>query len=60
MWQDGPSLGHIRDSRKMITEVEFQVSFDYCFLRDTTGGESIPVLVGREKYSKLMVAHVVP
>ena len=36
------------------------VSFDYCFLRDTTGGESIPVLVGREKRSKFMVAHVVP
>ena len=36
------------------------MSFDYCFLRDATGGESITVLVGREKYSKFMAAHVVP
>ena len=36
------------------------VSFDYCFLRDVTGGESIPVLVGRERNSKFLLAHVVP
>ena len=35
------------------------VCFDFCFLRDP-GGESVPVLVGREKRTKLMFAHVVP
>ena len=36
------------------------VSFDYCFLRDSTGGESVLVWVGREKSAKFIVAHVVP
>ena len=35
------------------------ICFDYCFLRDHPGGESVPVLVGREKRTKMMLAHVV-
>ena len=36
------------------------ICFDYCFLRDHPGGESVPVLVGREKKTKMMLALVVP
>ena len=38
------------------------MSVDYCFLRDQPGGESIPVLVGRERerQSGMILAHVVP
>ena len=36
------------------------VCFDYCFLRDHPGGESVPVMVVREKRSKMMLAHAVP
>ena len=36
------------------------ICFDYCFLRDHPGGESVPVIVGREKKTKMMIAHVVP
>ena len=36
------------------------ICFDYCFLRDHPGGESVPVMVGREKRTKMMIAHVVP
>ena len=36
------------------------ICFDYCFLRDSTGGDSVPVLVGRERGSKFVIAHVVP
>ena len=36
------------------------ICFDYCFLRDSSGGESVPVMVGREKRSKMMLARVVP
>ena len=36
------------------------ICFDYYFLRDHPGGESVPVIVGREKRSKMMLAHVVP
>ena len=39
---------------------EYQTFFDFCFLRDHPGGESVPVLVGREKRTELMFAHVVP
>ena len=34
--------------------------FDYYFLRDYLGGESEPVMVSREKRTKVMIAHVVP
>ena len=34
--------------------------FDYFFLRDYLGGESVPVMVSREKRTKVMIAHVVP
>ena len=36
------------------------ICFDYCFLRDHPGGESVPVLVGPEKRTKMMLVHVVP
>ena len=36
------------------------VCFDYCFLRDKPGGESVPVLVGRERKTRMVLAHVVP
>ena len=36
------------------------ICFDYCFLIDDPGGESVLVRVGREKRSKMMLAHVVP
>ena len=36
------------------------VCFDYCFFRDKPGGDSLPVLVGRERRSKMIVAHAVP
>ena len=36
------------------------ICFDYCFLGDHPGGESVPVLVGRGKRTKMMIAHVVP
>ena len=34
--------------------------FDHYFLRDYLGGESEPVMVSREKRTKVMIAHVVP
>ena len=50
---------HLRMEESGSTDVP-TICFDYCFLRDTVGGESIPVLVGREKGTKFLVAHVVP
>ena len=36
------------------------VHLDYCFPRDTVGGESVPVLVARFSDSKSLAGHVVP
>ena len=36
------------------------ICFDYCFLRDHPGGESVLVMVGLEKRSKMKLAHVMP
>ena len=36
------------------------VAVDYCFLRNTTGEESIPVLVMRDRETCLLSAHAVP
>ena len=36
------------------------ICFDCCFWRDRPGGESVPVLVGRERRTKMMLAHLVP
>jgi len=36
------------------------LSFDYCFMRDVVGGPSVPVLVGKDRGSGAIVAHVVP
>ena len=36
------------------------VAVDYCFLRNTPGEESIPVLVMRDRETRLLSAHAVP
>ena len=42
-------------------EGEFpEICFDYAFPRKERGGTSVPVLVGRERRSKALIAHVVP
>ena len=46
----------IEDNREKLADI----CFDYCFLRDKPGGESVPVLVGRERHSRMTLAHVVP
>ena len=53
------SWPHFRQEVDEVGEVP-TICFDYCFLRDHPGGESVPVMVGREKRSKMMLAHVVP
>ena len=37
-----------------------EVNLDYCFLRDEAGEEYSVVLVGKDRETKLMLAHVVP
>ena len=49
---------HLRQDEVDMSEVP-TICFDYCFLSDQQG-DSVPVLVGREKGTKFMVAHVVP
>ena len=53
------SWPHFRQEVGEFGEV-LTICFDYCFLRDHPGGESVLVMVGREKRSKMMLAHVVP
>ena len=53
------SWPHFRQEVDEVGEVP-TICFDYCFLRDHPGGGSVPVMVGREKRSKMMLAHVVP
>ena len=36
------------------------ICFDHCFLRDHPGGESVPVMVGLEKKTMMMLCHLVP
>ena len=36
------------------------VAVDYCFLRNTPGEDSIPVLVMRDRETRLLLAHAVP
>ena len=36
------------------------ICFDCCFLRDHPGGDRVPVLVGREKRTNMMLSHVMP
>ena len=42
----------------MMEEYQQYVS-NHCFLRDFLAGDSVPVMVGREKSTKMMIAHVV-
>ena len=37
-----------------------QICMDYCFLRNSIGEESITVIVGKDKHSRGVFAHVVP
>lgn len=53
------SWPHIRQGEQDEDAVP-TICFDYCFLRDKPGGDSIPVLVGRERKSKMILAHAVP
>ena len=55
----GKNWPHLRMPEEVPSEVP-TISFDYCFLRDEVGGSSVPVLVGREKGTKFVIAHVVP
>ncbi len=41
-------------------EAKKEVHFDYAFPRDEGGGESVPMLVGRSRDRKFLIAHVVP
>ena len=36
------------------------VHVDYCFPRDSVGGDYVVVLVARDRETKMTVAHVVP
>ena len=36
------------------------VALDYCFLRNMPGEESIPVLVMRDRETRMLSAHAVP
>ena len=53
------SWPHLRQEATEEPQVP-TICFDYCFLRDKPGGESIPVLVGRERKTRMLLAHVVP
>ena len=37
-----------------------EVSFDYCFMKEVSGGATATVLVGRDRRSGLYLGHVVP
>ena len=50
---------HLRQEVGLIGEIP-AICFDCCFLRDHPRGESVPLMVGREKRSKMMLARVVP
>ena len=50
---------HPSKGKSKISEVP-EAHFDYCFLRNRQGGESVPVLVGKDVEKKLFMAHVVP
>ena len=53
------SWPHLRQDEEEEQAVP-TICFDYCFFRDKPGGDSIPVLVGRERKSKMILAHAVP
>lgn len=36
------------------------IGYDYCFLRNEAGGDYAPVLVSKDKWTKMITAHVVP
>ena len=36
------------------------IGYDYCFMRNNPGGDYVPVLVAKDKWTKLISAHVVP
>ena len=50
---------HLRRTESEKLEVA-EVHLDYCFPRDAIGGESVVVLVARDRETKMTTAHVVP
>ena len=52
-----PNLPHKSIAREVLRE---EVSFDYCFLKDFVGGDSQSVIVGKDRRTGIIVAHVVP
>ena len=55
----GVNHGH-HQVRDELGEQAPEVSFDYCFLRDQPGCDSLPVLVGFDRASRSVIAHAVP
>ena len=51
---------HKSEDKKREKGAVPEVHVDYCFLRNKRGGESIPVLVLKDRDSKALAAHVVP
>ena len=51
----GVNHGH-QQVRDEFGEQAPEVSFDYCFLRDQPGGDSLPVLVGSDRASRSVIA----
>ena len=55
----GVSTQH-RTRRKDEEREVAEVVLDYCFMRDLEGEEAVPVLVIKDRWSKLLSVHVVP
>ena len=49
------SVEHVRDETSVP-----EVHFDYCFFRNAPKGESVPVIVLKDRDSRAISAHVVP
>ena len=56
----GKNWGHFKAKEEKEEERCPAVCFDYCFLRDYTGGPSVPVLVGKDRQMGTLLAHAVP
>ena len=56
----GKNWGHFKAKAEKEEERCPAVCFDYCFLRDHSGGPTIPVLVGKDRQMGTLLAHAVP
>jgi len=56
----GKNWAHMKAAEKKEEERGSSMSFDYCFLRDSPGGELVPVLLGKDRESGTLIAHAVP